>query len=230
MKSLGIIGGIAPESTIAYYRSIIASFRARTHDGGYPSLIINSIDLKKMLDLIGANRLDAVTGYLLEEIEKLACAGAEFGLLASNTPHIVFENIRRDSPIPLISIVEATRNAARAMNLKKVALVGTRFTMRGDFYPDVFSEQGIEVIAPEPDDLEYIHQVYIDELINGIFLDDTRKQLLAVVDRMIERNGIHGVILGGTELPLILENATHRDIPLLNTSEIHVEEAVTRML
>ena len=114
MKTLGIIGGIAPESTVEYYRLIVALYRERTHDGSYPPLLINSIDLKKLLDLIGALRLADVTEYLLKEVTKLARAGADLGLLASNTPHLVFEDLRRGSPIPLISIVEAACRATRA--------------------------------------------------------------------------------------------------------------------
>ncbi len=127
MKTLGIVGGTAPDSTIEYYRLIVASYRDRVRDGSYPSLLINSIDLKKMLDLIGADRLADVTRFLLGELGKLARAGAEFGLLASNTPHIVFDDLARQSPIPLISIVEAACDAAQALGLKRVGLIGTRY-------------------------------------------------------------------------------------------------------
>src|SRR4030042_2040399 len=102
MKTVGIIGGIGPESTIEYYRLIIASYRQQKRDGSYPPLLINSIDMKKMLDLIGINELKAVTGYLLEEVRKLAQAGADFGALASNTLHLVFDALIRHSPLPLI--------------------------------------------------------------------------------------------------------------------------------
>ena len=139
MKTLGIIGGIAPESTVDYYRQIIALYRSQQSDGGYPSILINSINLKKMLDLIGAGNLPEVTEYLLSEVVKLAAAGADFGLFASNTPHLVFEDIRQRSPIPLVSIVEATCEVALALGLGKVGLLGTRFTMQGGFYPKVFS-------------------------------------------------------------------------------------------
>jgi len=133
MKTLGLIGGIAPESTIAYYRQLIAAYRQKQPDGNYPAIIINSINMKKMLDMIGANALADVTEYLSGEVQKLAKAGADFALLASNTPHIVFDELRRQSPIPLISIVEATCVAAKALGLKRVGLFGTRFTMQGRF-------------------------------------------------------------------------------------------------
>lgn len=206
MKTLGIIGGIAPESTIEYYRLIIASYRARKPDGSYPPLIINSINLKKMLDLIGANELASVTEYLLGEVHKLSRAGVDFGLLAANTPHIVFEDIQRESPIPLLSIVQTACEAVRGLGLKRVGLFGTRFTMQGHFYPEVFSRQGITLVVPDLDEQDYIHDKYLSELINGIFLPETREGLLQIVERLKERTDIQGLILGGTELPLILRD------------------------
>jgi aspartate racemase len=230
MKTLGIIGGIAPGSTIDYYRSIIASYREQKRDGSYPPIVINSIDLTKMLDLIGAGDLAGVTAYLVGEVARLARAGAEVGLMASNTPHIVFEGIRRQSPIPLISIVEATCQAARALGFRRVGLFGTRFTMQGRFYPEVFSRQGITVRAPDPADQEYIHDKYMSELVNGVFRDETRQRLLAIVDRLRQREGIQGLILGGTELPLIFRDVSDSGIPFLDTTRIHVEQAVAHML
>ncbi|MGA2516943.1 MAG: amino acid racemase [Thermodesulfobacteriota bacterium] len=165
MKVLGIIGGIAPESTVDYYRLIIASYREQKRDGSYPPIIINSIDMKKMLDLIAAKELAGVTEYLLNEVKKLAQAGADLGLLASNTPHVVFEDIQRRSPLPLISIVDAACEATKALGIKKVGLFGTRFTMQGRFYPEVFSRQGITLIVPDLDDQDYIHGKYMSELI-----------------------------------------------------------------
>src|SRR5437868_13823148 len=103
MKTLGIIGGIAPESTVAYYRAIIAEYKKRVPDGSQPPLIINSIDMKEMLGLIGAGKLEEVTDYLSHELQKLVNAGAQFALFASNTPHIIFDELQRRSSIPLVS-------------------------------------------------------------------------------------------------------------------------------
>src|SRR5512147_140122 len=112
MKTLGVIGGIAPASTIEYYRMLIAGYQARRPGGSQPPIIINSIDMQTMLRLIAADALDEVTAYLAAEIAKLARAGAEIGLLASNTPHVVFDRLARTSAIPLLSIVEAAYEAA----------------------------------------------------------------------------------------------------------------------
>ncbi len=230
MKTLGIIGGIGPESTVDYYRLIVAAYREQRQDGSYPAIIINSIDLNKLRDLVTANALADLSEYLVAELQRLARAGADFGLLAANTPHIVFDDIRRQSPIPLLSIVEATCEAAKALGLKRLGLLGTRFTMQGRFYPDVFSAAAITLAVPTEDEQAYVHDKYMGELVNGIFLPETRERLLEIVDRLRGREGIEGAILGGTELPLLLRDAASRDIPFLDTTRIHVRSAVAQML
>jgi aspartate racemase len=230
MKTLGIIGGLGPESTIDYYGRIIAFYRERTGDGSYPQFIINSINMKKGLDFMEANNLAGMADYLLEEIAKLARAGATFGLISANTPHIVFDEVASTSPIPLISIVEVTCAAAKARTLKRLALFGTRYTMQATFYPKAFSREGIELFVPGLEDQTYIHGKYLNELVSGKFLPETRAGLLAIVDRMKEKHDIDGVILAGTELPLILRDREHKGIPFLDTTEIHCEAAVTEML
>jgi len=229
MKMLGIIGGVGPESTIEYYQNIIALYRDRQRDGSYPEFIINSVDLKKGLDFMAANNLTGMADYLLEEIGKLARAGANFGLISANTPHIVFDELASKSPIPLISIVEATCAAAKARKLKRLGLFGTRFTMQGTFYPKVFSREGIELVVPDAKDQDYMHDKYLNELVPGNFLPETRDGLLAIVDRMQAETNIDGVILAGTELPLILRDADHKGIPLLDTTKIHCQAAVAEM-
>ena len=230
MATLGLIGGIAPESTIQYYRLIVAGYRERRGDGAYPSIIINSIDLKRLLDLAAGERLAELTEYLLRELERLARAGADVALFASNTPHLVFEEVRRHAPIPLLSIVEAACAAAEAQGLSRVGLLGTRFTMEARFYPDVFGRAGITVVAPDADERLWVHDRYVNELIPAIFRPETRERMLALVARMKARDGIEGVILGGTELPLLLQDAGGSGIPFLDTTRIHAERAVAHML
>jgi aspartate racemase len=230
MKVLGIIGGLGPESTIDYYGRIIALYRERMGDGSYPQFIINSINMKKGLDFMEASNLAGMAEYLLEEISKLAHAGATFGLISANTPHIVFDEVASKSPVPLISIVEATCAAAKAGTLKRLALFGTRYTMQANFYPKVFSRERIELLTPGPEDQTYIHDKYLNELVSGKFLPETRAGLLAIVARMKANSDIDGVILAGTELPLILRDPEHNGIPFLDTTRIHCEAAVIEML
>jgi aspartate racemase len=195
MRTIGIIGGIAPESTIDYYRRLLAGYRERQPDGSQPAIIINSIDLKKMLGMIGGGQLEEVTDYLASEVERLARAGAEVGALASNTPHVVFSAIARQSPIPLVSIVECTCAKAKSLRLKRLGLFGTRFTMQGRFYPDVFSREGLVAIAPPAQEQDYIHDKYMNELVAGKFLPETRERMLAMAATMQER-GDSGVDIG----------------------------------
>ena len=245
MKTLGMIGGVGPESTIDYYKNIIAMYRERQRDGSYPQFVINSIDLKKGIDFMNANNLAGMANYLLEEIMKLPRAGVDFGIIAANTPHIVFDDIASRSPIPLISIVETTCAAAKVRGLKKLALFGTKFTMQSDFYQKVFEREGIDLIVPESKDQDYIHEKYFSELVPGNFLPETRAGLLAIVDRMKAKidppspnaspartygaAGLDGVILAGTELPLILRGESHNGIALLDTGKIHCQAAVDAM-
>lgn len=230
MKTVGIVGGIGPESTIAYYRSIISSYREREKNGNYPPIIINSIDINKMLGLIGAGQLAQATEYLGSEVKKLANAGADFGLLASNTPHIIFDEIQQESPIPLISIVEETCSWAVSAGLTKIGLFGTSFTMQGRFYQEVFSKQDISIVVPDLKDQDYIHEKYMSELVNGIILDETKSKLLEIVNVLKEGESIQGLILGGTELPLILQDSDDEDILFLDTTQIHVQSIVDRLL
>jgi aspartate racemase len=230
MKTLGMIGGVGPESTIDYYKNIIAMYRERKPDGSYPQFVINSINLQKGIDFLEANNLPGMAGFLLEELEKLPKAGAEFGIIAANTPHIVFDEIVPKSPIPLISIVEATCDHAKSRGMQRLALFGTRYTMQADFYQKVFQCEKIEIVLPGPKDRDYIHQKYFAELVPGNFLPETRENLLAIVDRLKASANIDGVILAGTEIPLILRGESHNGVALLDTGKIHCQAAVTEML
>ncbi len=228
MPSLGIIGGIGPESTIEYYRLLLAEFRRRKGDGTFPSVIINSIDLKRLLELAAANELEQLADWLTIEIERLAAAGCSFALLASNTPHIVFAALRERSPIPMLSIVEATRDAAIALGVKRLGLFGTRFTMRGRFYPEVLAP--IAIVRASEEEEDFIHEKYLGELVPGIRSAETREWFLRIIDRLKDEEQIDGLILGGTELPLLIPESSHNGVPILDTTRIHVERAVETLL
>ena len=223
MKIIGMIGGIGPESTIDYYRRLLDGTQKRAPGGPSPSIIINSIDLQKGLALLGASQLSELADYIVPEIMRLHGAGADFGFLAANSPHIVFNDISGRSPMPLISIVEATCAEAKRLNFKTLGLLGTRFTMEGRFYPDVFAREGIVLAVPSAEERDYIHDKYLNELIPGKFLPETRAGLLAIATRMKNEDGIQALILGGTELPLILTDDAALGIPFLDTTQIHVE-------
>jgi aspartate racemase len=230
VKLLGIVGGTGPESTVDYYRSLVAVWRERTKDDSYPHLVINSVNLTTLINLITANRLADVAAFLAAEMQRLAAAGAEVGLIAANTPHIVFDEVRRLAPIPMISIVEATAAVASARGFRKVLLLGTRFTMRGRFYPDVFDRAGIELVVPTLEEQDAVHAKYMNELVVGDLQDATRAWFVSLIASMRERSGVEAVVLGGTELSLILKEPSYGDVAVLDTTQIHVDAAVSAMM
>jgi len=225
MKKIGIIGGIGPESTLDYYRGIIDAFREHRGGMNYPNIIIYSADLTELLQILEAKALDKLVEWLLARIEALHRAGAEFAAIASNTPHVVFDEVAKRSPLPLLSIVEATCGKAQSLGVKRPGLLGTRFTMQADFFQQPFREHGMTVVVPLAEEQEFIHDKLFSEIELGIIRDETREALLMIVMDMIKRDGIDCLILGCTELPLILPGAAH-GIPFLNTAAIHVESIV----
>lgn len=229
MKTVGIVGGIGPESTIDYYRFIIEGYRERRPDGSYPSIIINSVDLNRLINWIEADKLEDFADYLRAGVETLARAGADFAVLAANTAHVVFDRIQERATIPLISIVDATRDHALRLGLKRPALLGTRFTMEGQFYPAAFAPAGLAIVTPNESEQDYIHGKYFGELLKNVFLPETREGLIEIVDRMKERERIDGVLLAGTELPLLLRGI-ESDLPFLDTTKIHVARIVEEIL
>jgi aspartate racemase len=229
MKTLGLVGGTGPESTIEYYRLLVAKYREHA-DGNSPPLVINSVNLKNMIEWMTAGELAKVTDYLSDAIDKLRLAGADLAALTANTPHIVFDELQARSALPLISIVEAACDKVQELNLKTVALFGTRFTMQAPFYPTVFSRSDVKLVLPNDEEQHYIHEIYMGELLKDVFRPETRARLLAIADEMRERDQIEAVILGGTELPLVLRDEQHNGMPLLDTTRIHVERLVTEML
>jgi len=225
-----MIGGLGPESTIDYYRSIIARFRARKPNGGYSHVIINSLDIDKGIAMLDTGRLDDLADYLAAGIELLARAGADFGFIAANTPHLVFDEVQRRSAIPLLSIVRATCDYTKALGLKKVGLFGTGFTMRASFYPEEFQRAGIALVRPKESEQEFIHRKYIGELLKNQFLPETRTEILNIAQRMKHEDGIEALVLAGTELPLILRDSGSPGIEFLDTTVIHVEAIVDELL
>src|SRR6516164_2697305 len=201
MRTAGMIGGLGPESTIDYYRSIIARYRERKPEGGSPRILINSLDVDKGITMLDAGRLDALADYLASGLEPLVRAGVDFAFIAANTPHLVFDELQRRSPIPLVSIVHATADRAIALGLKKVGLFGTGFTMRASLYPGEFQRAGIALVIPTEAEREQIHRIYIGELLKNQFLTDSREATLGIAHRMKAEDGAEAIVLAGTELP-----------------------------
>lgn len=224
MKTIGIIGGLGPESTVDYYQRIIEAFRVPGSLAA-PEMVIYSVSLQEVMDLAARREWDQLIYLLVAKIKALHKAGADFAIITANTPHAVFNEVQAKSPIPMISIVSATCDKARELGVKKVGLLGTRFTMEENFFAPPFAAAGISVVVPCASEQQYIHDKLMTEIELGIMKDDTRKGLIDIIERLVQQEQVEAIILGCTELPLILKDGDF-DIPFLNTTAIHVESVV----
>lgn len=227
MASVGLVGGLGPESTIDYYRRILDAWE-RVDAASSPAIVIDSLDVQHALHLVEHDR-SALTDYLDASIHRLAGAGVDFVAITANTPHIVFDELAARAPVTLLSIVEVCAAEARARGCQRALLLGTRFTMEAPFYPDVCARRGLTVIAPGEADRHWIHERYVGELLKGVFLDETRVALVALIERLRGEQQIDAVILGGTELPLLLQAPSVGGVPALDTTALHVAAIVERL-
>lgn len=227
MTTVGIVGGLGPESTIDYYRRLLEAW-AREDPTSSPSIVIDSLDVQRALRLV-AGDLPALTDYLLTSLHRLAGAGVDFVAMTANTAHIVFDELAARSRVPLLSIVEVCADEAKRRGVRRLGLLGTRFTMEAPFYPTVCARHGIEVVPPNDSERAWVHERYVGELLKGDFRDDTRLGIIALITRLRDEERIDGVILGGTELPLLLRTPVIADIQALDTTALHVQAIVARL-
>ena len=227
MSRVGIVGGLGPESTIDYYRRLFEEWR-KTDPSSSPSMVIDSLDVTTGLRLVDEDR-PALVEYLLESLRRLAGANVDFIAMTANTPHIVFDELAARSPVPLLSIVDVCADEAQRRGLRRLGLFGTRFTMEASFYPEVFARRGIEVVRPNAEERVRVHDRYVGQLLPGDFRDETRAEIVAVIGRMARDEKIDGVILGGTELPLLLRADVVAGLPTLDTTALHVRAIAARL-
>ena len=223
-KKIGILGGMSPESTSAYYEYITRTYTERFGDFSYPEIIIYSVSFQPFVDWPSAGRWDLVADALAESANRLEKAGADFVVIATNTMHIVFDEIQAQVGIPMLSLLDAVGQTIQAKNINKVGLLGTRFTMQNTFYADALKKYGVEVIVPEGDDAVTVNQVIYDELVKGIISPESKKKFLAITKKL-EECGAQGVILGCTEIPLLI-NTEDTDLTLFDTTVIHAKAAL----
>ena len=229
MKKAGSVGGMGPESTIIYYHDVVYGVQQALGRQEYPELTIESANVFNILRLCGEKKYDELTEYLLSAVRALAAAGAEFAVLSANTPHVVFDRLAQVSPLPMISIVEAACDEAARRGLKKIGLLGTVYTMTEDFFKAPFTRRGIEVISPLPQEAEMINGRIASELEVGIVRQETLAEFQTVISRMRDEDGIEAVVLGCTELPLLLGDEVS-PVPCLDTLRIHVDAIVRAIL
>lgn len=232
MKRIGIIGGLGPEATVDYYKEIIDAFNKINNDNSlnYPDIVIYSVNMASFFAMLNKKDYSEAATYISGNIENLAKAGADFVAISANTPHFFFDEIKNRSPLPMISIVEAAVEKARKMKLKKCGLLGTRFTMESQFFDKVFANYDIGITTPSETQKERINELLFRELEMGIFKESTKKELLDIVQNMIDQYSIDSVILGCTELPIMFTEDAYCGIPFLNTTRIHVKAIVEECL
>ena len=229
MKKLGLVGGMGPESTIPYYHDIVYGVQKKLGYNFFPELTIESVNVFQVLNLCKNKKYKELSDYLMKAITNLAASGADFAALTANTPHIVFDELQKRSPIPLVSIIESACLEAKHRNISKVGLLGTIFTMDGDFFKKPFINSQIEVTVPSSEEKEFINQKISNELELGIVNSETLSEFLKIIERMKNEDNIQAVILGCTELPLLF-NGVNAPIECLDTMQIHIKTLVNMII
>jgi aspartate racemase len=225
MKTIGMIGGLSWESSIEYYRIVNEEIRQKL--GGLSSCqcLMYSVDFAAVAALQHQGEWDKLASLMTDAARRLERSGAELLVICANTMHKVADDIAARIGIPLVHIADATAEAIKAQRLGKVGLLGTRFTMEGDFYRTRIKERhGIDVIIPAADDREEIHNIIYRELVLGVMNPASRQHILDTIGRLADA-GAQGVILGCTEIPLLV---TQQDttLPLFDTTGLHARRAV----
>lgn len=224
MKKIGILGGMSPESTTLYYEHITRTYTARHGDYGYPEVLIYSVQFQKYVEWQCNGQWREAARDMAASFERLRAAGADFGLIATNTMHYVFDEVQQAVGMPLVSIVDATVEAILAKGLRSVGLLGTMFTMRERFFLGGLERAGIEALVPEPEIQPRIHEIIFGELCRGEIRPESRQTFLDAMARLRDR-GAQGIILGCTEIPLLVKPGDC-DLPLFNTAVLHAEKAL----
>jgi len=223
-KTIGILGGLSPESTITYYEYITRTYYERFRNHGYPETVIYSVTFQEFVDWQKEGLWDKAVDRMVEAIVRLHRAGADFGVIAANTMHIVFDEVQQRSPIPLINIIDATAESIKKENFDTVGLLGTIFTVGGSFYKNALRRHGIRTIVPGVDDQRYVNRVIYEELVQGKTLLKSKKGFIRIV-KSLEHEGAQGVVLGCTEIPLLLRQEDCA-VKLFDTAKIHAEKAL----
>jgi aspartate racemase len=197
---------------------------------GYPPLVVKSVDFERMIQLVQEGDTAKIGAYFLGALRTLADAGANFAVMASNTPHVVFTELKERSPIPLISVMEVALEAARKRRLKRVGVLGSKFTMQGKFYSEAFLRAAIAVVPPAPPEAERIHRIYMEELVHGVVRDASRQEVMKIALEIQAQENLDGMILGGTELALLMRGHEPPGLAFLDTAQLHCARVVDEIL
>ncbi len=228
MKTIGLLGGMSWESTTSYYRILNEAVREKLGGLHSAQLCLYSVEFGEVQSLMASGDWESVTVILSEAAGKLEAAGADFILICTNTMHKLAPEIQESISIPILHIGDATADALARDGVKRAGLLGTRPTMQQDFCRDKFDRRGIEIITPSEPDMDFMHEVIFSELCAGVFKDESRKRFQEIMASMAEA-GAEGIILGCTEIPLLVEQK-HSSVKLYDTTELHALAAVDRAL
>ncbi len=223
-KRIGILGGMSPESTVEYYQYITRNYTRRFGDYGYPEIIIYSVSFQPYVDWPNQERWDRVAQGLSQAAQSLQAAGADFILIATNTMHLVLDQVQASIHIPILSLLDVVAEAILAREIQTVGLLGTRFTMDKPLYREGLARRGITVLVPEADDREVVNRVIYDELVAGKIRAESRAAYVGIIQKLAGR-GAQGIILGCTEIPLLVSEAD-AGLPLFDTTVLHAEAAL----
>lgn len=227
-QRIGILGGMSPESTVLYYEHITRGYTARFGDYGYPEVLIYSVNFQQFVDWQHRGEWAQAARAMAAALNGLHRAGASFGLIATNTMHIVFDEVQAEVAMPLISIVDATAGAIREARLGCVGLLGTVFTMRERFFIDGLRRSGIDALVPDTAAQDHMNHIIYNELCRGEIRPESRQLFQQVIEKL-QMQGARGIILGCTEIPLLVR-PEDSPLPLFNTSTIHAESALRRAI
>jgi len=223
VKKIGLVGGIGPASTVEYYLGLIQKCQNELGQIVYPEIVIDSVNMTKHDEALREKNYDKLCEYLLVSLSNLKAARAEIAAITANTEHIVWEMIADKVPLPVINIVDAVVKSIREKKYKRVLVFGTEFTMKSGLYKSELLKSGILPIIPTNEDIEHIGKLIYPNLENGIVVEEDKAKLLELAEKYIARENADALLLGCTELPLAIKE-TDVNVPLLNSTEIHINE------
>lgn len=225
MKKIGLIGGMSWESTVDYYKILNREIKAKLGEPHSAEIIMHSVDFAEIEKLQSAGEWNQLSQKMIKIAQKLETAGADMILICANTMHQMAPEVQANVRTPLLHIADAAAEKVEAKGYKKVGLLGTKYTMEGDFYKNRIEEKyGIEVVIPDPEARDYIHQVIYQELVSGILKDESKEKFKEIIENLKEK-GAEGIILGCTEIPLLIKTEDS-SLPIFNTTELHAKKAV----
>ena len=225
MKKIGLVGGTGPESTLMYYKKLNTEIDRLTDGKNMPDIAIESVNFRRAWDYVVQDRFDLLTDYLLEKVNSLIAGGAEIISLSAVTMHAVYKELEKRSGIKLVSIPKAVSDEIVSKGIKKIGLLGTVFTMEQDYMKNDLVNAGVQVVVPNSSERELIGKRIFEELENGIVKQSTLLEFTDIINRMKKEDGIEGVILGCTELPLLL-NSENSPVQCFDSVDIHLKKLI----